>query len=300
MLYRCVDGQVFAGLAQEAVALCVQSVTDASAKIASSGRPDAEDHAHLFLIWQLLMTREQISPFDVDMSYTEHELDFFELRSLLGSVIRGQLSVRSLATPPAVREKIINSRQELDHRVRAACEMFILTTTRALLDPVLAFLAKCNAMPTAGLSYASRPLNAGEIPVTPPPTTTAFDQLKATSGSFAHPARLAAMWADVERAVAVKLPEIVARMKIYITKPASRAVLLRPVRANVAEAATELLSVLQSRYSLEERAKAGVDGASVTRLVDAVDAATGLAAPGAAGRPISARSDTSAPVARSD
>lgn len=287
MLYRCVDGEVFAGLAQEAVALCVQSVADASAKIGSSGKPDAEDHAQLFLIWQLLMIREQISPFDVDMSYTEHELDFFELRSLLGSVIRGQLSVRSLATPPAVREKIVNSKQELDYRVRAACETFILRTTRALLDPVLSFLAKCNAMPS---NRPGRPLQVGEVPSTPPPSANAFEQLKSTPGSFAHPERLASMWKNVETAAANALPQVVARMKIYVTKPASRAVLLRPVRANVAEAATELLSALQSRYTLEERGVAGVDGAAVTRLLHAIDLTTELAAPKSA-KSMSSRSD---------
>jgi conserved oligomeric Golgi complex subunit 3 len=287
MLYRCVDGQVFAGLAQEAVAICVQSVADASTRVAASGREHAEDHAQLFMIWQLLMIREQISPFDVDMSYTEHELDFFELRSLLGSVIRGQLSVRSLATPPAVREKIVNSKQELDYRVRAACETFILKTTRAILDPVLSFLAKCNAMPANRPARAMRP---GEIPSTPPPSANAFNQLKSTPGSFAHPSKLASMWADLETAASTTLPEIVARMKIYVTKLASRAVLLRPVRANVAEAATELLSALQSRYTLEERGVAGVDGAAVTRLLDAIDATTELAAPQSTTSTLSSRS----------
>lgn len=276
MLYRCVDGQVFAGLAQEAVGLCVQSVASAAAKIEVSGKPSAEEHAQLFLIWQLLMIREQISPFDVDMSYTEHELDFFELRSLLGSVIRGQLSVRSLATPPSVREKVINSKQELDYRVRASCEIFILRVTRALLDPVLAFLAKCNAMPS---STPGRSLQPGEIPSTPPPSASAFDQLKSTPGSFAHPEKLAQIWKSMEAGVQNSLPEIVSRMKIYITKPASRAVLLRPVRANVAEAATELLSALQSRYTLEERGIAGVDGKAVNSLLEAIDVTTELAAP---------------------
>jgi conserved oligomeric Golgi complex subunit 3 len=280
MLYRCVDGQVFAGLAQEAVSLCVQSVMLASSKIAASGKPDAEDHAQLFLVWQLLMTREQISPFDVDMSYTEHELDFVELRSLLGSVIRGQLPVRSLATPPAVREKISNSKQELDLRVRSACEIFILKTTRTLLEPVLKFLATSNAMPsststsTAGKGGKGAPI-AGEAPPTSPPVN-AFDALKANKGSFSHPARLRAMWDVVEEAVEKALPQIVARMKIYITKAASRAVLLRPVRANVAEASTELLSALQMRYTLEERAETRIDGMRVQKLLDAFDVITDL------------------------
>ena len=265
MLYRCVDARVFAGVAQESVAACVHLVSVAATRIEQSGKPDAEDHAQLFLVWQLLMTREQISPFDVEMSYTEHELDFSDLRSLLGSVIRGRLSLRSLASPPAVRQKVVDSKRQLDHRVKSACEAFILKTTRMLLDPILAFLAKCNALPVAARS----PLKEGEVPPTPP--LAPFETLKKNKGSFADPARLRETWEQVIDAVEHDLPRVVARMKIYITKPASRSVLFRPIRANVAEAATELLSAVQTRYTLEERLEVGVDGDAVTRLVDRVE-----------------------------
>ncbi|CAN8064359.1 unnamed protein product [Agarophyton chilense] len=272
MLYRCVDGEVFAGVAQEAVAICVQSVGSAAARITAQDKPNAEDHAQLFLIWQLLMTREQISPFDVDMSYTEHELDFFELRTLLGSVIRGELSARSLAAPPAVREKVFDSKRELDHRVRGACESFILKTTRLILDPVLLFLAKCNALPASRTAH--RVLEDGDLPPTPP--STPFESQKSNVGSFAHPTQVRKIWEKVDKAVNEELAPVVERMKIYITKPASRAVLLRPIRANVAEAATELLSLLQQRYTLEEREDIAVDGAKVGKLLEDVDSVTEL------------------------
>lgn len=274
MLYRCVDGQVFAGVAQEAVAICVHSVGSAAARIAAQDKPNSADHAQLFLIWQLLMTREQISPFDVDMSYTEHELDFFELRSLLGSVIRGQLSARSLATPPAVRAKVIDSKRELDHRVRGACESFILKTTRLLLDPVLSFLAKCNALPAPRERVSEMQLAEGEVPPTPPKMP--FEMLKSNVGSFAHPKRLKAMWVKVRKSVQEDLPPVVERMKIYISKSASRAVLLRPIRTNIAEAATELLSAVQLRYSLEEREVIGIDGQEVGLLLNDADRIMGI------------------------
>lgn len=275
MIYRCVDGQVFAGLAQEAVACCVNSVEQASLRIAASGKPHSEDHAQLFLIWQLLMTREQITPFDVEMTYTEHELDFSELRNLLGSVMRGHLSVRSLTTPPAIREKTMNSKQDLDLSARRACESFILKTTRSILGPILSFLAKCNAIPAGSTAAQKRPLVAGEVPVTPPPAT-AFETLKANKGSFAHPERLRSMWEMLEDQVVSSLPDVVSMMKIYILRPASRAVLLRPVRANIAEAVTELLSAMQLRYSLEERSLIGIDGTTVQRLLETVDEVTEL------------------------
>lgn len=269
MLYRCVEGEVFAGVAQEAVAICVQSVGSAAARIAASNKENAEDHAQLFLIWQLLMTREQISPFDVEMSYTEHELDFFELRALLGSVIRGRVSARSLASRPTIRERVVDSKRDLDHGVRGACEAFILKTTRLLLDPLLSFLAKCNALPAADHGDSEKRSEAS------PTKSNAFDSLKRNAGSFAHPKRLSEMWTKVRSSIEKELPLTVDRMKIYITKAASRAVLLRPIRANVAEAATELLSVLQLRYTLEEREEIGINGEEVEQILDYVDKVTG-------------------------
>lgn len=296
MLYRCVEGEVFAGVAQEAVAMCVQCVGSAAARIASrQGDDHAEDHAQLFLVWQLLMTREQISPFDVEMSYTEHELDFLELRALLGSVMRGRVSARALASRPTIRERVVDSKRDLDQSVRSACEAFILKTTRTLLDPLMSFVAKCNALPSdkeesdrrlksSAMGKATvveddivkveRSVN--EPPPTPPSTNAPFDSLKKNVGSFAHPKRITEMWAKVEQAVNTQLPDVVDRMKIYITKAASRGVLLRPIRANIAEAATELLSVLQLRYTLEERDLIGIDGAVVGKMLDQVDTIMGV------------------------
>lgn len=273
MLYRCVDARVFAGVAQESVAACVQLVSNAASRIEASGKPDAADHAQLFLVWQLLMTREQISPFDVEMSYTEHELDFSELRSLLGSVIRGRLSLRSLTTPPAVREKVEDSKRELDHRVKSACESFILKTTRMLFDPILAFLAKCNAMPVTSQT-GETPLKEGEVPPTPP--RAPFETLKNNGGSFADPNRLRETWQKVVSVVENDLPKVVERMKIYITKSASRAVLLRPIRKNIADAAKELLSAVQTRYTLEERAHIRIDGEAIRKLLELVDNIMGI------------------------
>lgn len=146
---------MFAGIAQEAVAMCVECLRVASAKIRGSGKESAETHAELFLIWHLLMLREQTSPFDVDFAYADKELDFKELRSLLGDVIRGQASIRMLATPPAaMRERVIDSKLELERGYFTACEAFVLRLTRTS-DPILSFLVKCNAHPVRFLNPIS-------------------------------------------------------------------------------------------------------------------------------------------------
>mmetsp|Transcript_168 Transcript_168/g.525 ORF Transcript_168/g.525 Transcript_168/m.525 type:complete len:870 (+) Transcript_168:258-2867(+) len=268
MLYRCVDGQVFAGIAQESVAICVKSLTFASSRIQSSGKAKAEDHADLFLIWQLLMLREQTSPFDVDFSYIDKELNFDELRGLLGGVIRGQTSIRSLATPPAaMKNKVVDSKRELDRGVVTACEGYVLRTTRYFLDPILSFLAKCNALPAMSNTPLRHP---------PSPSTTAidrktFESLKNTENSYLHPGTVKNMWETVETKIRDEFPAVVQSMKLYINKSSSCAILLRPVRANFSEAFSELLSALQTRYTLEEREVIDINGEKVENLLAAMD-----------------------------
>eukprot|EP00186_Timspurckia_oligopyrenoides_P002043 CAMPEP_0182441280 /NCGR_PEP_ID=MMETSP1172-20130603/217_1 /TAXON_ID=708627 /ORGANISM="Timspurckia oligopyrenoides, Strain CCMP3278" /LENGTH=926 /DNA_ID=CAMNT_0024635461 /DNA_START=38 /DNA_END=2818 /DNA_ORIENTATION=- len=308
LLYRCVDSEVFAGIAQEAVGSCVQSLLAASQRIAKRPIESADEHSQLFLIWQLLMLREQISPFDVEFAYMEKELDFYELRQLLGQVVRGHVSFRSLAQPPAaMKVRTVDSKRDLEKELRAICETFILRKTRLVLDPILAFLAKCNALPSTVDDVSSRSRASARMAGLPKQDTnrneeqrsgdkeddnemsagldsvireveeeraeslSAFDALKKSSSSFAHPANLKLVWEQVSRSVRNELPESVARMHIYITKPSSRAVLLRPLHANFAEATRELLSTLQARYTIEEREFIGINGEKVTELLDEID-----------------------------
>lgn len=85
-LYRCVDGKIFAGLAQEAIAACTASVQSASKLIAkSSGALDAQ----LFIIQHLLFVREQIAPFEVDFAVTDVDLDFSHMRDHMRRILAG-------------------------------------------------------------------------------------------------------------------------------------------------------------------------------------------------------------------
>jgi len=267
MLYRCIDRQVFSGIAQEAVSICLHSVSLARMRIAASRRPDAEEHAQLFFIWQMLMLREQISPFDVEFAYTEKEFDFTETRLLLGRVLRGQAPLLTLSQPPRIRQRTIDSKRLLEQSVQTACEAFILKTTRLFLDPILAFLAKCNVLPVPDR------IEAGDV------DGNSFTSLKQSVGSFAHPSGLRQMWEQVCDAINTELTEAVSRLSIYVTKPTSRSVLLRPIRANFAEAASELISALQTRYTLEEREEIGIDGEAIQKELDSLDEIFGIKVP---------------------
>lgn len=72
-LYRCVDRPVFQTLSQEAIMLCVQSIQNARVQIeVKSSLLDGL----LFQIKHLLILREQIAPFQVDLTIKEYSLDF--------------------------------------------------------------------------------------------------------------------------------------------------------------------------------------------------------------------------------
>eukprot|EP00189_Rhodosorus_marinus_P013458 CAMPEP_0184742340 /NCGR_PEP_ID=MMETSP0315-20130426/5283_1 /TAXON_ID=101924 /ORGANISM="Rhodosorus marinus, Strain UTEX LB 2760" /LENGTH=872 /DNA_ID=CAMNT_0027213095 /DNA_START=463 /DNA_END=3081 /DNA_ORIENTATION=+ len=268
MLYRCIDSEVFTSIASEAVAVCVNCLVSARDKIAGSGAEKAEDHAELFLIWQLLMLREQTAPLDVSFAFVHRELNFTELKGMLGRVIRGQASVRLLATPPAAtRERVVDSSQDLDDAFFKACEAFVLRLTRTFLDPILSFLAKCNALPP----NRNTPLSHPSSPSLKAYDGKTFESMKQTEGSFLHSRSIIAVWTDTEDRIEKELASVVGDLKLYIKKPSSASILLSPVRANFQETFNELLSALQTRYTLEEREEIGIDGSKIEALMARVD-----------------------------
>lgn len=290
MVYRVVDAPVFSGLAHEAVRACVAAVSAAAARIAAAAPRGDEDgareHARLFLLWQLLCVREQMAPFDVDFGYTERRLDFVRLRELVASVARGEAPVRALARlpGPGLTATTGDSRGDLEAAVRGAAEEWILDTCRLVLRPLLSFLA--SVATAGGADAASTTAVVGDsdndgdsaalesAPLAPDATASSpagYAALKASPDSFAHPAAVAATWAAVVNAIDTDLPPIVERLRVYLSSSAAAALLLRPVRRGVADAAAELLAALPRRYSLEEREAIGVDGAAVEDLLGRLD-----------------------------
>lgn len=290
MVYRVVDAPVFSGLAHEAVRACVAAVSGAAARIAAAAPRGDEDgareHARLFLLWQLLCVREQMAPFDVDFGYTERRLDFVRLRELVASVARGEAPVRALARlpGPGLTATTGDSRGDLEAAVRGAAEEWILDTCRLVLRPLLNFLAaaatagEADATATAAADAASDHDGDGAAseraplaPGAPASGPAGYAALKASPDSFAHPVAVAATWAAVVKAIDTDLPPVVERLRVYLSSAAAAALLLRPVRRGVADAAAELLAALPRRYSLEEREAIGVDGAAVEELLGRLD-----------------------------
>ncbi|CAF3786784.1 unnamed protein product [Rotaria magnacalcarata] len=76
-LFRCLDRNIFQGLSQETLTMCVQSLIAASELITKRQTPM---DGRLFLIKHLLILREQIAPFNVDFAVKEMVIDFTKLK----------------------------------------------------------------------------------------------------------------------------------------------------------------------------------------------------------------------------
>ncbi|CAN6563589.1 unnamed protein product [Malus baccata var. baccata] len=146
-LYRCLEPEVFTGLAQEVVEVCSESIQKAGKLITKRSSPM---DGQLFLLKHLLILREQIAPFDIEFSVTHKELDFSHLLEHLRRILRGQASLSdwsrstSLARTlsPRVLESQIDAKKELEKSLKTTGEEFIMSVTKLVVDPMLSFITK--------------------------------------------------------------------------------------------------------------------------------------------------------------
>lgn len=244
-LYRCLEPAVFTGLAQEAVEVCSMSIQKASKLIAKRSSPM---DGQLFLIKHLLILREQIAPFDIEFSVTHKELDFSHLLDHLRRILRGQASLfdwsrsTSLARTlsPRVLESQIDAKKELEKSLKATCEEFIMSVTKLVVDPMLSFVTKVTAVKVA-LSSGSPSQKIESVMAKP-----LKDQ------AFATPDKVAELVQKVSVTIQQELPRVMAKMKLYLQNQSTRTILFKPIKGNIVEAHTQVLSLLKSEYSPEE------------------------------------------------
>merc|ERR1719479_454011 len=83
-LYRCLEVEIFQGLSQEVLDACIDSLESACSQISTK---KGLRNGQLFLIKHLLILREQITPFQVQLSVLEHSLDFSKLKNAALSLL---------------------------------------------------------------------------------------------------------------------------------------------------------------------------------------------------------------------
>ena len=243
-LYRCVEIKTFAGLAQEAVSLCADNIAAAARAVASKATPV---DGQLFLIKHLIILREQIAPFDAEFAVSIKDLDFTHMRGQMRRMLGGEMSFFSLTQDnafyqlasegrPRVVESKIDSKRELEKQLQAACEAYIMSITKLIVDPMLSFITKVTAFRVS--------------------TTSQGKSIK--DAAFASEEKLAAIAKQVKTSLADELPKAVYTMKLYLHAENTREALLKPTKSNVAEAFAQIAAIVDADFPPGTAARVGL------------------------------------------
>ncbi|CAG0887918.1 unnamed protein product [Darwinula stevensoni] len=254
-LYRCLDKATFQGISQEALQFCVQSLSNAGSQIAQ--RRSIID-AQLFQIKHLLILREQIAPFHVEFAVKETSLDFSKVKTAALGLLqkRGQLFTLGsnnaileflLEGTPEVHEYLLDSKKEVDQRLKRGCEAFIDTVSRILLAPVHALFEKLM------VHRAASPKDRSSSPHIIQNQTKSEGEGSWRGEAWAHPQEVHKVVADGQALLKSQVPAILKSLKLYLANRDTEMILFRPVRSNVVSAYQQLHNVIGGNYNEEEQ-----------------------------------------------
>ena len=257
-LYRCLELEIFQGLSQEVLDACIDSLEIACEQITEK---KGARNGQLFMIKHLLILREQITPFQVQLSVLEHSLDFSLLKNAALSLIPLNLSnklesqqlanltanlagkttargssplglgsVRSLleGTTPQVKEHCRDSRREVDKKLKLSCENFITTSVKELVGPMKELLDKIKieaANPTAP---------------------------KISSLPWMSTKELNGVVNDSQKNIKKELPVIQKMLHLYLCNKETEFILFRPIRNEVMITFMSLRQIANNEYTSDE------------------------------------------------
>ncbi|XP_061397618.1 conserved oligomeric Golgi complex subunit 3 [Musca vetustissima] len=255
-LYRCVDRPIFQGLSQEALKLCIQSVSSAATKIAQAKTPiDGE----LFEIKHLLILREQIAPFRVDFTAKETSLDFSKVKTAAFGLLQKRKQLFSMGSnnallefllegTPQIKEHLLDSRKEVDRQLKLSCEQFIKDAVHTLAAPLMLFLDKAQAVVNSDAKIASTSKDQPQ----PHPAVTKVNYTLRQS-SWASPQQISSVIQETQRLIKTKLPALQRSMQLYLSNRDTEFIIFRPIRNNVIQSFVKLEQLLTTNgYSADD------------------------------------------------
>ncbi|EDW44611.1 conserved oligomeric Golgi complex subunit 3 [Drosophila sechellia] len=289
-LYRCVDRPIFQGLSQEALKLCIQSVSHAAGKISANKTPiDGE----LFEIKHLLILREQIAPFRVDFTVKETSLDFSKVKTAAFGLLQKRKQLFSMGSnnallefllegTPQIKEHLLDSRKEVDRQLKSVCERYIKDAVHMLVGPLITFLDKAQS------------LLAQSTPATPqsPESTKASYVLR--QSPWASPQQISSIIQETQRLIKAKLAVLQRSMQLYLSNRDTEFIIFRPIRNNIIQSFVKLEQLLTTNgYSTDDMIITSCPSAEQVSILlssASILAAEGVASFAAAARKISTSS----------
>jgi len=159
-IFRVVEPKVFEDIALTGVQACARILKDGSVYVQ---RKSGVLHSDLFLVKHLLILREQLSPFDIQLRSVERQLDFSDAGKAVSKFLANRnrrlfsmsthnALVTLLCEGVSTRESSIDSKRDLEDALRSACNDFIEHTVVSLIAPVLTFIDQCKSHVTAANS----------------------------------------------------------------------------------------------------------------------------------------------------
>ncbi|KAL0096522.1 Sec34-like family-domain-containing protein [Phycomyces blakesleeanus] len=219
-LYRCVQTGVFEDLAQEAVSLCSESLKRASDIITNT--KSALD-GQLFLIKHLLVLKEQLAPFEAELVHTGKELSFFPTTGALSSLQQNRsfffnpntLIGLAQSGMPRIVEISLDSRREVNFKLKDVCEEFITDCVSTAVDPLTVFMIKLSTMRPVG---ESSPDENGS----PRAKTLSQEDVQSTVEQFKESAE-------------ERIRFVLRKLREYVNDYKMEQILIRPIELNILE-----------------------------------------------------------------
>ncbi|KAI9586369.1 conserved oligomeric Golgi complex subunit 3 [Glossina fuscipes] len=240
-LYRCVDRPIFQGLSQEALKLCIESVSAAAKKISQSKTPiDGE----LFEIKHLLILREQIAPFRVDFTVRETSLDFSKVKTAAFGLLQKRKQLFAIGSnnallefllegTPQIKEHLLDSRKEVDRQLKLVCEQFITDAVQGLIKPLLGFLEKANQL------IQNDAKNASDQQQQPIKINYVLRQ-----SAWASPQQTSSVIQETQRLIKSRLPSLQRSMQLYLSNRDTEFIIFRPIRNNIIQSFVKVEQLL--------------------------------------------------------
>lgn len=232
-LYRCVDRPIFQGLSQEALKLCIQSVSHAATKIAAAKTPiDGE----LFEVKHLLILREQIAPFRVDFTIKETSLDFSKVKTAAFGLLQKRNQLFSMGSnnallefllegTPQIKEHLLDSRKEVDRQLKTVCEQYIKDAVHMLIGPLITFLVKAQALLAHDTAKATN-TTASDA------SSTGKVNYVLRQSSWASPQQISSIIQETQRLIKAKLAVLQRAMQLYLSNRDTEFIIFRPIRVS--------------------------------------------------------------------
>jgi len=219
-IFRVVEPKVFEDIALQLVQSCSISLMDGSKYIK---KRSGTIHADLFLVKHLLILREQLSPFDIDLRSVERQLNFSDAGKAVSrflanrnrrlfSISTENALVTLLREGVSINEESVDSKRDLEEALRNACNGFIDHTCNSIAQDVIDLV--------------------GELESSTPESLN--------SSSFFNATKVRDILSKTLQNLESKVTEVVSQMALYLDNPTTQNILLKPVSKKISKGVEEI------------------------------------------------------------